>query len=130
GRAFAEQLDSAQVHFDAGLALTKVALERDPSNVSALLTQSLLLARVGKFTDAEASLGTVLQSEDLTPSQWYRVANVYTLIQKKDKALKALKVAVDRRYDLAEALNPDFGSIMDDPAFRALFVRSMTEAQP
>lgn len=130
GRAFAEQLDSAQVHFDAGLALTKVALERDPSNISALLTQSLLFARVGKFTDAEASLSKAVQSEDLTPTQLYRVASVYTLIQKKDEALRALKVAIDRRYDIAEALNPDFGSIMDDPAFRALFVHSLTEAQP
>jgi tetratricopeptide (TPR) repeat protein/TolB-like protein len=130
GRAFAEQLDSAQVHFETGLRLTKDVLDRDPSNVSALLTQALLLARLGKFTEAETSLSVVMRSEELTATSWYRIANVYTLIQKKDDALKALKIAVERRFDLAEALNPDFGSVMDEPDFRAFFVRPLTETQP
>lgn len=130
GRAFAEQLDSAEVHFADGLRLTKMALDRDPTNTTALLSQALLQARIGKFADAEASLSAVMRNDDLSASSWYRIANVYTLIQKKDDALKALKIAVDRRYDLAEALNPDLGAIFDEPEFRALFVRPLTESQP
>ena len=129
GRAFAEQLDSAQVCFAAGLALTRSALERDPSNVSARLTRALLQARTGKFADAEASLDAAMRNDDLSATSWYRIANAYTLIQKKVDALKALKVAVERRYDLAEVLNPDFGSMMDDPDFRVLLVRPLTESE-
>ncbi len=127
GRAFAEQLDSAEVHFNAGLSAAAAAIERDPQNTSALIYQALLYARIGKFGEAGTSLSRVMEGEDLTPTQWYRIANVYTLIQKKDEALKALKFAVDRRLDLAEALNPDFGSIKDDPEFRALFARSLSD---
>lgn len=127
GRAFAEQLDSAEVHFNAGLAAAAAALERDRTNISANIYQALLYARVGKFSEAGTSLARVLQSSELSAVHWYRIANVYALTQKKDEALDALKIAVDRRFDLAEALNPDFGPIRDDAKFRALFTRPLTE---
>jgi class 3 adenylate cyclase/tetratricopeptide (TPR) repeat protein len=127
GRAFAEQLDSAEVHFNAGLAAAAAALERDPENISASIYRALLFARVGKFPEAGTALARVLQSPELTAIHWYRIANVYALTQKTDEALEALKVAVERRYDLAEALNPDFGPIRDEAAFRALFTRPLTE---
>lgn len=127
GRAFAEQLDSAEVHFNAGLAAAAATLERDPANISASIYQALLYARVGKFSEAGTALARVLRSEDLSAIHWYRIANAYALTQKKDEALKALKVAVDRRFDLAEALNPDFGPIRDDAEFRALFTRPLTD---
>jgi tetratricopeptide (TPR) repeat protein len=127
GRAFAEQLDSAEVHFNAGLAAAAATLERDPANVSAGIYQALLYARVGKFPEAGTALARVLQSSELSAIHWYRIANVYALTQKKDEALEALKVAVDRRFDLAEALNPDFGPIRDEAGFRALFTRPLTD---
>lgn len=127
GRAFAEHLDSAVVHFNAGLAAAASSIERDPRNISAWIYRALLYARVGKFAEAGNALTHVIQSEDLTAIHWYRIANAYALLQKKDDALKALKLAVERRYDLAEALNPDFGPIRDEPEFRSLFARPLTD---
>jgi class 3 adenylate cyclase/TolB-like protein len=127
GRAFAEQLDSAEVHFKAGLAAAASAIEVDPENISAWIYQALLYARIGKFSEANDAVERVMQTEELSAVHWYRIANVYALIQKKDDALKALKLAVDRRYDLAEGLNPDFGPIRDEPEFRSLFARPLTD---
>ncbi|OGU32470.1 MAG: hypothetical protein A2X67_14610 [Ignavibacteria bacterium GWA2_55_11] len=130
GRAYAEKLDSAQLYFDRGLEVTRTILDRNRDDVDARIYRALFLTRLGQFDNARNEVDRVVQSGSLTSSVRFRVANIYSLQRERDaglkaEAIKALKEALADRYDFSEILNPDFGSLAVDAAFRAAIVRPL-----
>ncbi len=132
GRAyqFATRVSESQQWLERGLTLTREVTDRNPRDAQAYAYAALFLTRLGRFADGEASMRHALELAPGSVDLLYREANMYAIQKEKQKALSALRDAVEKRFEFSEVLNPDFAVLSREPEFgAAITVTSAPRAQ-
>ena len=98
-------------------ALIDQALRSDPNDALAASYRALAYTRLGQFREAEAASRVALQRGRQQPSVVYNVARMYTLQQNPDRALLAIREAMNLRFSIADILDMDFYVLRSQPGF-------------
>jgi tetratricopeptide (TPR) repeat protein len=107
--------------YEEAVSELKKSMELSPGNTEALAELGYVFAVSGKKDDARQVL---LQLKSATDGSAYRLAIVYAGLAEKEKALEALKEAVDRRSPGVVHLkvSPLFQELRSDDRFQELLI--------
>ena len=97
--------------------LLEQALRSDPQDALAASYRALVFTRLGQFREADAAARTALQYGRQQPAVVYNVARMYALQQNADRALLAIREAMNLRFSIAEILDMDFYVLRSNPGF-------------
>ena len=114
------------------IRLSKSVLDRDPGHVEALTILGAALTRAGRHEEAleiDLRTTTLLRNE---PTAFYNLACSYSILNRVDEAVAALKKALDLGYrDFNHLLkDEDLRNVRSDPRFRELLRRKWGKRQP
>jgi len=112
--------------------LAKSVLDRDPRNVEALTILGAALTRMGRHEEAleiDLRTTTLLRNE---PTAFYNLACSYSILNRIDESIAALKKALDLGYrDFNHLLkDEDLKNVRGDARFRELLRRKWGKRQP
>jgi class 3 adenylate cyclase/Flp pilus assembly protein TadD/TolB-like protein len=132
GRAYqlSLQIGTAQEWLEKGLTAVRQTIDDDPNDAIAHAYAGLIHSRLGQFSEGEAALNKAIQLDSNSAEIMFRFADIYSIQQKKQKAMAALERALHRQYNFAELLNPDLSSIAADPEFLALITKKIEGKWP
>lgn len=114
------------------IRLAKSVIERDPSHVDALTILGAALTRAGRHEEAleiDLRTTTLLRNE---PSAFYNLACSYSMLNRVDESIAALRKALDLGYrDFNHLLNDDdLKNVRKDARFHELLRRKWGKRQP
>jgi len=114
------------------IRLAKSIIDRDAKHVEALTILGAALTRAGRHEEAlEIDLRTtnLLRNE---PSAFYNLACSYSMLNRVDESIAALRKALDLGYrDFNHLLkDDDLKNVRNDPRFRDLLRRKWGKRQP
>ncbi|HKS15998.1 MAG TPA: tetratricopeptide repeat protein [Planctomycetota bacterium] len=114
------------------IRLAKSVLERDARHVDALTILGAALTRMGRHEEAleiDLRTTTLLRNE---PTAFYNLACSYSILNRIDEAVAALKKALDLGYrDFNHLLkDEDLKNVRGDARFRELLRRKWGKRQP
>lgn len=114
------------------IRLAKSVLDRDSSHVEALTILGAALTRAGRHEEAlevDLKTTTLLRNE---PTAFYNLACSYSVLNRIDEAVAALRKALDLGYrDFNHLLkDDDLNNVRSDPRFRDLLKRKWGKRQP
>ncbi len=117
----------AEKHYRRAIQLLKVELEGQPQNPTLQSRLALFLAKSGQPTDAMETIDRLKVDESpsadptLDASSYYRLAVTFEICGHRDRALEALKQALQQGYSRQEIqLDPELDSLRTDPHFHLL----------
>ncbi|HEU4338888.1 MAG TPA: tetratricopeptide repeat protein [Planctomycetota bacterium] len=114
------------------IRLSKSILDRDAKHVEALTILGAALTRAGRHEEAlevDLKTATLLRNE---PTAFYNLACSYSVLNRVDEAIAALKKALDLGYrDWNHLLkDEDLKNVRGDDRFRELLRRKWGKRQP
>ena len=114
------------------IRLSKSIIDRDPQHVEALTMLGAALTRAGRHEEAleiDIKTTSLLRNE---PSAFYNLACSYSVLNRVDEAVAALKKALDLGYrDFNHLLkDEDLKNVRSDDRFRELLRRKWGKRQP
>src|SRR5262245_64731988 len=114
------------------IRLSKSILDRDPKHVDALTILGAALTRTGRHEEAleiDLRTTTLLRNE---PSAFYNLACSYSMLNRIDESIAALRKALDLGYrDFNHLLkDEDLKNVRGDARFRDLLRRKWGKRQP
>ncbi len=124
GRAsylWGESLREMRRYRDAIEPLEHAAQHR-PGDMYVWLALAWCYKRVGQVLHAIHALESAQESEPREPILHYNLACYWSLLSKRERALRCLQRAIDLDSNLRELVSDesDFDALRDDPEFRAL----------
>jgi tetratricopeptide (TPR) repeat protein len=132
GRAYqlSIQNSTAQKWLKEGLAIAQQTIELNPNDARALSFVGLFHSRLGNFSDGETAIKRAIQIDSTSPEILFRCAELYSIQSDTQNAFIALAHALQRTYDFAELLNPDFSFIAREPEFQPAVTRKIEDQWP
>ena len=114
------------------IRLAKSVLDRDPKHVEALTILGAALTRAGRHEEAleiDLKTTTLLRNE---PTAFYNLACSYSVLNRIDESIGALKKALELGYRDFNHLfkDEDLENVRSDPRFRDLLRRKWGKRQP
>jgi tetratricopeptide (TPR) repeat protein len=105
--------------------ILRIASDRDPRNIEALVELGHMLTRLGRFEEGLAADERLLALAPDNSTAHYNHACSLALLERKDEAFEALERALALGYDDLEHLrsDEDLASLRDDRRFAALLER-------
>jgi tetratricopeptide (TPR) repeat protein len=98
-------------------AIIEQALRSDTNDALAASYRALVFTRLGQFREAESAARMALQRGRHQPAVIYNVARMYALQQNADRALLAVREAMNLRFSIADLLDMDFYVLRAHPGF-------------
>ncbi|HZL73195.1 MAG TPA: hypothetical protein VFC86_12100 [Planctomycetota bacterium] len=114
------------------IRLAKSVLDKDPKHVEALTILGAALTRAGRHEEAleiDLKTTTLLRNE---PTAFYNLACSYSVLNRIDESIGALKKALELGYRDFNHLfkDEDLENVRSDPRFRDLLRRKWGKRQP
>jgi tetratricopeptide (TPR) repeat protein len=98
-------------------ALIEQALRSDPNDALAASYRALVFTRLGQFKEADAAARMALRRGRQEPAVVYNVARMYALQQNPERALLAIREAMNLRFSIVDVLDMDFYVLRSHPGF-------------
>ena len=132
GRAFqlSLQIDTAQTWLKNGLVIAQQTIETNPEDAIALSFVGLFHSRLGNFPDGETAMNKAMQIDKISAEILFRSVELYSIQREVPEAFSALEMAMSRKYDFAELLNPDLSFIVREPGFLPAVTRKIDGKWP
>jgi tetratricopeptide (TPR) repeat protein len=113
---WADMLERARDLLDARIA-------RKPDDAIALSLLSLVRYRIGRYDEAVSAKTRAIELAPRNPEVLMNIARMHALHRDKTEALEYLRLALDRRYRVADVLDMDFFNVRSDPDFLSTITR-------
>jgi len=111
--------------FEKTILLAQQEIQQSPQNALAHAYLGLAYSRFGRFPEGEASGKKAVQLARGNPVILYKLADIYSIQQKKDEAISALRDAIASRYVLQEIVDLDLFNIADEPEFSETITKEL-----
>ncbi|HEY6952218.1 MAG TPA: adenylate/guanylate cyclase domain-containing protein [Bacteroidota bacterium] len=100
-------------------------LDKHPNDAAAHAYLGLFLSREGMGSDGETEMKRAAALAPKSSQILFRQANLYAIQKKDSLAVAALRAALERDFNIAEILSPDFALIKNDTAFTSAITRKI-----
>ncbi|NOZ23603.1 MAG: tetratricopeptide repeat protein [Planctomycetes bacterium] len=112
-----------QLAFD--VVFLEGVLENDPCNAEALVYLGHAYTHLGRYEDGLRMDRRIVRMFPDDPTSFYNLACSYSLLNRIDEAIEALRQAEDRGYSdwLYMLKDPDLDNLQNDPRFAAIVRR-------